>query len=250
MPVTPPGSTVRLRRIRGRVEFDSRLRQYIATQQYVTWASPSGQPNIEGTSFLPSVVSPATAQLNSSEAINRFGLSSLPRKGYKYQFLLPTICEVIPLITSIRVDYTDGGIIINASQTTPSRTFAPNDTHLLFDLSTVANEHAQKSQGEFNTPISNNTEKVYRELEDYWRGAIEFAATFPRAAYSAEGALQGRTPSNMSSPVNGTMLMVTMGWVNRGPIYIFSILPLGIVTSTPHDDSGHSQLIQVVGRMP
>jgi hypothetical protein len=26
------------------------------------------------------------------------------------------------------------------------------------------------------------------------------------------------------------MSMVTMGWANRGPIYIFSILPLGIVT--------------------
>ncbi|KIK94960.1 hypothetical protein PAXRUDRAFT_416013 [Paxillus rubicundulus Ve08.2h10] len=34
----------------------------------------------------------------------------------------------------------------------------------------------------------------------------------------------------MSAPVTGTMTMVTMGWANRGAIYIFSILPLGIVT--------------------
>ncbi|KAF9222449.1 hypothetical protein BS17DRAFT_189862 [Gyrodon lividus] len=34
----------------------------------------------------------------------------------------------------------------------------------------------------------------------------------------------------MTSPLNGTMFMLTMGWANRGPIYIFSVLPLGIVT--------------------
>jgi hypothetical protein len=34
----------------------------------------------------------------------------------------------------------------------------------------------------------------------------------------------------MTSPVNGNMTMITVGWANRGPIYIFSILPLGIVT--------------------
>jgi hypothetical protein len=34
----------------------------------------------------------------------------------------------------------------------------------------------------------------------------------------------------MTSPLNGTMLMVTIGWANHGPIYIFSILPLGMVT--------------------
>jgi hypothetical protein len=34
----------------------------------------------------------------------------------------------------------------------------------------------------------------------------------------------------MSAAVNGNMTMITMGWANRGAIYTFSILPLGIVT--------------------
>ncbi|KIJ12368.1 hypothetical protein PAXINDRAFT_14847 [Paxillus involutus ATCC 200175] len=34
----------------------------------------------------------------------------------------------------------------------------------------------------------------------------------------------------MTSNLRGNMTMVTMGWADRGPIYIFSILPLGIVT--------------------
>ncbi|KIJ61764.1 hypothetical protein HYDPIDRAFT_169550 [Hydnomerulius pinastri MD-312] len=84
--------------------------------------------------------------------------------------------------------------------------------------------------GEFNTPISSGTAEVYSALEDYWRGVLEFSATFLRAGYSAEGAFQAGIPSNMTAPLNGTMYMMTMGWANRGPIYIFSILPLGIVT--------------------
>ncbi|KIK97532.1 hypothetical protein PAXRUDRAFT_214459 [Paxillus rubicundulus Ve08.2h10] len=37
-------------------------------------------------------------------------------------------------------------------------------------------------------------------------------------------------PSDMTSPVHGTMTMLTVDWADRGAIYIFSVLPLGIVT--------------------
>jgi hypothetical protein len=53
---------------------------------------------------------------------------------------------------------------------------------------------------------------------------------FLRAGYSAEGAFRGGIPNNMTSPINGTMTMLTIGWANRGPIYMFSVLPIAIVT--------------------
>jgi hypothetical protein len=53
---------------------------------------------------------------------------------------------------------------------------------------------------------------------------------FLRAGYSAKGAFRDGIPSNMTSPVNGTMFMLTIGWANRGPLYILSVLPIAIVT--------------------
>jgi hypothetical protein len=69
---------------------------------------------------------------------------------------------------------------VNTSQIISNQTFSPNDTSLLFYLAGVANYHARNSQGllnsiigdtlysvysgEFNTPISDNSNEVYREL--------------------------------------------------------------------------------------
>ncbi|KIK94959.1 hypothetical protein PAXRUDRAFT_415988 [Paxillus rubicundulus Ve08.2h10] len=212
-----------------------------ATQQYVTWANASGQPDPAATGFLPTVVCPG--HRNASDVYSSFVIAT--QGFYKYDFLPSTICEVTPLVTTTRVDYSNGGII-NASQIISKQTFAPNDTYLLFFLAGVANYHARNSQGLMNniigdtlystysaaytTPISSNTTAVYRELEDYWRGVIEFTATFLRAGYSAEGAFRDGIPSNMTSPINGTMSMLTIGWANRGLIYMFSVLPVAIVT--------------------
>ncbi|KIJ12338.1 hypothetical protein PAXINDRAFT_14816 [Paxillus involutus ATCC 200175] len=212
-----------------------------ATQQYVTWANASGQPDPAATGFLPTVVCPG--HRNASDVYSSFVIAT--QGFYKYDFLPSTICEVTPLVTTTRVDYTDGGII-NASQIISTQSFSPNDTYFLFYLAGVTNYHARNSQGLMNniigdtlystysaaymTPISDNTTAVYRELEDYWRGVIEFTATFLRAGYSAEGAFRGGIPNNMTSPINGTMTMLTIGWANRGPIYMFSVLPIAIVT--------------------
>ncbi|KIJ17979.1 hypothetical protein PAXINDRAFT_9068 [Paxillus involutus ATCC 200175] len=208
----------------------------LATQQYATWADASGQPDVAGTGFLPTIVCPG--HNDPSDVYSRFVIAT--QGFYRYDFLPSTICEVTPLITTTRVDYTDGGII-NASEIISNQTFSPDNTYLLFYLAGVANYHARNSQGlgdtlysiysgEFHTPISNNTDEVYKELENYWRGVIEFSATFLRAGYSAQGAFQDGIPSNMTSPIDGTVFMRTIGWANRGLIYIVSILPLGIVT--------------------
>ncbi|KAF8841341.1 hypothetical protein BDN67DRAFT_967390 [Paxillus ammoniavirescens] len=239
--VTPPGSTSPAYTLIAWNSTADCNTSSTTTQQYVTWANASGQPDVSGTGFLPTIVCPG--HVNASDVYSRFVIAT--QGFYKYDFVPYTVCEVTPLITTTRVDYTAGGII-NASEIISNQTFSSSDTYLLFYLAGVANYHARNSQGlmnniigdtlysvysgEFNTTISNNTNEVFRELENYWRGVIEFAATFLRAGYSAQGAFQDGIPSNMTSPLNGTMFVLTMGWANRGPIYIFSILPLGIVT--------------------
>jgi hypothetical protein len=164
------------------------------TQQYVTWANASGQPDVSGTGFLPTIVCPG--HVDASDVYSRFGLSSsaftspmlltdlcapvIATQGfYKYDFLPLTICEVTPLVTTTRVDYTAGGII-NASQIISNQTFSPDDTYLLFYLAGVVNYHARNSQGlmnnmigdtlysiysgEDNDPIADNTAEVFWEL--------------------------------------------------------------------------------------
>ncbi|KIK77954.1 hypothetical protein PAXRUDRAFT_834783 [Paxillus rubicundulus Ve08.2h10] len=240
-PITPPGSTSPAYSVVAWNSTANCSASSLATQQYITWANASGQPDLAGTGFLPSIVCPG--HLDVGDVYSKFVIAT--QGFYKYDFLPSTVCEVTPLITTTRVDYTDGGII-NASQIISNQTFSPNETYLLFYLAGVANYHARNSQGllnniigdtlysiysgQFSTPISNNMDEVYKELENYWRGVIEFSATFLRAGYSAEGAFQDGIPSNMTSDLDINMSMVTIGWANRGPIYIFSILPLGIVT--------------------
>ncbi|KAF9239491.1 hypothetical protein BU15DRAFT_61995 [Melanogaster broomeanus] len=208
----------------------------ITTQQYVTWANASGQPDVAGTGFLPAIVCPG--QVDASDVYSKFVIAM--QGFYKYDFLPSTICEVTPLVTTTRVDYKAGGII-NPSRIISNQTFSSDNNDLLFFLAGAANYHGRNSQGlynniigdtlystysgRFNTSISSNTDE-----EDYWRGVIEFSATFLRAGYSAEGAFQGGIPSNMTSPLNGTMFLLTMGWAERDSIYLFSILPLGIIT--------------------
>ncbi|KIK94964.1 hypothetical protein PAXRUDRAFT_827478 [Paxillus rubicundulus Ve08.2h10] len=241
--ITPPGSTSPSYSVIAWNSTANCSAGSLATQEYITWANALGQPDIQGTGFLPSVVCPGRIN-ETTDVYSKFVIAT--QGFFKYDFLPPTVCTVTPLITTTRVDYTDGGII-NASQIISNQTFSPDDASLLFYLAGVANYHALNAQGlmnniigdtlysiysgEFNTPISDNITAVYRELEDYWRGVIEFSATFLRAGYSANGSFSGTTiPANMTSPVTGNMTMITVGWANRGPIYIFSILPLGIVT--------------------
>ncbi|KIJ12341.1 hypothetical protein PAXINDRAFT_14819 [Paxillus involutus ATCC 200175] len=196
--ITPPGSTSPAYSVVAWNSTANCSASSLATQEYITWANASGQPDTQGTGFLPSVVCPG--HLNDTGVYSKFVIAT--QGFYKYDFLLPTVCTVTPLITTTRVDYTDGGIV-NTSQIISNQTFSPNDTSLLFYLAGVANYHARNSQGllnsiigdtlysvysgEFNTPISDNSNEVYRELEDYWRGVIEFTATV--------------TPQTVPSPV-------------------------------------------------
>ncbi|KAF9239992.1 hypothetical protein BU15DRAFT_61625 [Melanogaster broomeanus] len=165
----------------------------------------------------------------------------------RYNFLPSTVCEVSPLLTTVRVNYSSE--IIEASEIVESRAFNSSNSALLLFLAGIASYEAREAQGmltnsigdalisiysatvNVTSPIENGTEQVYTELENYWRGAIEFSATFLRSGYSAAGSFSNDIiPSDLTTPINGTMWMLTMGWADRGALYLFSIVPLGLIT--------------------
>ncbi|KAG2065372.1 hypothetical protein BDR04DRAFT_170540 [Suillus decipiens] len=85
-----------------------------------------------------------------------------------------------------------------------------------------------------NTSIGDNLgnqTQVYRELEDYWRGVVEFSATFLRSGFMAEGSFPNDTiPPDLLSLVNGTMYILTIGWTQRSTTYLLAIFPITIIT--------------------
>ncbi|KAF8837059.1 hypothetical protein BDN67DRAFT_983514 [Paxillus ammoniavirescens] len=101
-------------------------------------------------------------------------LSSPPKSPTNIRFV-----RVTPLITTTRIN----GGIANPFKIILNKTFSPNKSDL---LPSDTNYNARNSQGllnkltgdtlysiysgNFNNPMSNNTDKVYRELEDYCRG--------------------------------------------------------------------------------
>ncbi|KAH7927040.1 hypothetical protein BV22DRAFT_1007825 [Leucogyrophana mollusca] len=210
-------------------------------QRYVTETNSSDQPNVSGSGFLPSVVCPGT----NSSAYQRFVVVS--QGFYKYSFLPPTVCEVIPLLTNVSVQYSGG--LINVAQVINSREFETDNVNLLSFIAGVISWQGRNAQGlvgnsigdslfsiysaTANTTISvNNTTQVYSELEDYWRGVVEFTATFLRSGFSARGSFpQNQIPSNMTTNITGTMQVLTVGWARRGPTYLLAVIPITIVAA-------------------
>ncbi|KAF9237754.1 hypothetical protein BU15DRAFT_48369 [Melanogaster broomeanus] len=213
-------------------------------QQYVTLANSTNQPDEQGSGFLPAVVCPGQRNAT-NQSFQKFVIAT--QGYYKYSFLPSTVCEVTPFLTTVLVSYSSE--IVEASGIVENRTLDSSNSELLLFLAGVANYEARQAQGtttnsigdalfsiysstaDVASPILNGTQQVYAELENYWRGVVEFSATFLRSGYSAYGAFESDTiPSNMTAPINGTMLMLTMGWADRGGLYFLSVLPLCLVT--------------------
>ncbi|KAF9239997.1 hypothetical protein BU15DRAFT_61630 [Melanogaster broomeanus] len=206
-------------------------------QQYVT---------LPGNGFLPSVVCPGQR----NESIQSFQKFIIATQGlYRYNFLDSTVCEVTPLLTTVRVNYSSE--IIEASSIVESRPFDSSNSDLLLFLASIASYEGREAQGmltnsigdalvsiysattNVTSPIEDGTEQVYAELENYWRGAIEFSATYVVPSIWLLGCRifpNDIIPSDLTTPINGTMLMLTMGWADRGAVYLFSVLPLGLIT--------------------
>ncbi|KAG1847334.1 hypothetical protein DFJ58DRAFT_747045 [Suillus subalutaceus] len=99
----------------------------------------------------------------------------------------------------------------------------------------VVSELSSSSQTTYSNPLGqllrlsrlNTTSSVNETLANYFRGIVEFSATYLRCAYSAEGASTNSTMQDLYSnadafiPLNGTMYIFTYGWDRKRPTYIY-----------------------------
>ncbi|KAG2137855.1 uncharacterized protein EDB93DRAFT_1090990 [Suillus bovinus] len=209
--------------------------------EYVTMVDANGNMSSSGSGFLPSVVCLGPIDVNQ--------IHFYTQGFYKYNFLTASICEVVPLLTTVRADYSNEQI---SSEVISSSTFQPENAELLSFIAAVARYQSINSQGLKSSTIgdtlysiysSTTTEyvnnnlsqaRVYLELEDYWRGVVEFSATFLRSGFMAVGSFPDNDiPNNLSSQVNGTMFISTIGWTRwakNSPTYLLATMPLTIIT--------------------
>ncbi|KAG1854126.1 hypothetical protein C8R48DRAFT_776917 [Suillus tomentosus] len=215
----------------------------LMTQDYVTRVDASGNASLLGSGFLPSVVCPGPMNLNQTYT----SFTILSQGFYKYKFLDASVCEVVPLLTTVHAKYSNELISSEVNSSTP---FRPEHVELLSFIAGVAKFQSLNSQGltssaigdtlysiyssTTNTSINDNLgnqAQVYKELEEYWRGVVEFSATFLRSGFMVVGSFPDNTiPEYLSSPVDGTMYISTIGWTRRSATYLLAILPLTIIT--------------------
>ncbi|KAG2344154.1 hypothetical protein BDR05DRAFT_999314 [Suillus weaverae] len=213
------------------------------TQEYVTMVDASGNASLSGSGFLPSVVCPGPMNINQTYT----NFTILLQGFYKYRFLDASVCEVIPLLTTVRANYSNDLISSEVNSSTP---FRPENVQLLSFVAGVTRFQSINSQGLMSSAIGDtlysiyssttntsiddnlgNQTQVYKELEEYWRGVVEFSATFLRSGFMVVGSFPNNTiPDDLFSQVNGTMYISTIGWTRRSATYLLAILPITIIT--------------------
>ncbi|KAG2354588.1 hypothetical protein BDR07DRAFT_1428978 [Suillus spraguei] len=216
----------------------------LTTYEYVTMVDANGTTSSPGSGFLPSVV---CLGQNTNQTYANFTIFT--QGFYKYGFLKASMCEVVPLLTTVRADYSNEEISSEITSITP---FGPENIELLSFIAGVAKFQSINSQGLTSSTIGDtlysiysstttgyidnnlNDTQVYTELEDYWRGVVEFSATFLRSGFMATGSFPDNViPNNLSSQVTGTMFISTIGWTRwakNSPTYLLATLPLTITT--------------------
>ncbi|KAG1777985.1 hypothetical protein EV702DRAFT_1196781 [Suillus placidus] len=217
----------------------------LTTYEYVTMVYANGTASSLGSGFLPSVVCPGSMNMNQTYT----NFTIFTQGFYKYKFLKASVCKVVPLLTTVRANYSNEQI---SSEVTSSTPFQPENVELLSFIAGVARFQSINSQGLMSSTIGDtlysiysstttgsiddniNDTQVYIELEDYWRGVVEFSATFLRSGFMAIGSFPNNDiPNNLSSQVNGTMFISTIGWTRwakRSPTYLLATIPLTIIT--------------------
>ncbi|KAG2065872.1 hypothetical protein BDR04DRAFT_130713 [Suillus decipiens] len=217
----------------------------LTSYEYVTMVDANGNTSSSGSGFLPSVV--CLGPMNENQTCEN--LTIFTQGFYKYGFLKASVCEVVPLLTTVRADYSNEQI---SSEVISSTSFGPENAELLLFIAAVARFQSINSQGLTSSTIGDtlysiyssttigyvsnnlNDTQVYLELEDYWRGVVEFSATFLRSGFMATGSFPDNIiPNNLSSPVTGTMFISTIGWTRwakDSPTYLLATIPLTIIS--------------------
>ncbi|KAG2355009.1 hypothetical protein BDR07DRAFT_1493738 [Suillus spraguei] len=213
------------------------------TQNYVTMVNASGDAS-PSSGFLPSIVCPGP--MNLSQTYTSFAI--LLQGFNKYNFLDASVCEVTPLLTIVRANYAND--LISSSDIISSNPFRSENVQVLSFIAGVAKFQSISSQGLVSSTIGDtlysiyssttnttigdgpgNQTQVYKELEDYWRGVVEFSATFLRSGFMAQGSFYNNTiPLDLQSTVDGTMYVWMIGWTRRSAAYLLAIIPITITS--------------------
>jgi hypothetical protein len=77
---------------------------------------------------------------------------------YKYGFIKASVCEVVPLLTTVRADYSNGEI---SSEVTSSTPFRPENVELLSFIAGVAKFQSINSQGLTSSTIGDTLYTIY-----------------------------------------------------------------------------------------
>ncbi|KAG2028808.1 hypothetical protein BDR03DRAFT_976296 [Suillus americanus] len=212
-------------------------------QIFFTAGNASGQMDNATTGFIPVVICPYP----DSTTFNpyKFGMAFVIFVRYLYGFLPTTVCEVVPYLTTVNVTYNRGIVSVDRIGTSSGLTSSPN-LPLSQYIATVMTYQSGTNQGMIKNTIgdlltvygTNNVSVVYSELEDYWRGIVEFSSTQLRSGYSASG-----VPSNMTRPTNGTMYITTYGWQSKAYTYILLLVVITVIWGATILTAGYS-LIQ------
>ncbi|KAG2102615.1 hypothetical protein BD769DRAFT_1676553 [Suillus cothurnatus] len=170
---------------------------------------------------------------------------------YKYRFLDATVCEVTLLLTTVRANYSNDLISSEVNSSTP---FQPKNVEILSFIAGMVKFQSINSQGLMSSAIGDtlytiyssttntsiddnlgNQIQVYKELEEYWRGVVEFLPhidwQFLRSGFMVVGSFHDNAiPDDLISLVNGTMYISTIGWNRRSTAFLLAILPTTIIT--------------------
>ncbi|KAG1724511.1 uncharacterized protein EDB91DRAFT_140795 [Suillus paluster] len=199
---------------------------------YFTAGNGSGQMDPATTGFLPVVVCPSPSD---STSFNPYKFEIFMSGLYKYSFLPTTVCEVVPYLTTVNVDYNGGIVSVNPVGTSSGLTenpILPLSQYIatVMDYEAGSNQALTKNTiGDFLTAYGNtNVTDMYSELEDYWRGIAEFASTQLRSGYSAAG----NPSSDMTRSTNGTMYITTYGWHSQNRTFILLLVVITMIWGT------------------
>ncbi|KAG2354208.1 hypothetical protein BDR07DRAFT_628561 [Suillus spraguei] len=125
----------------------------LTTYEYVIMVDANGNASSSGTGFLPSIVCPGQ---NMDQTYANFTIFT--QGFYKYGFLKASLCEVIPLLTTVRTNYSNEQISSEIISSTP---FQPENVELLTFIAGVARFQSINSQGLTSSTIGDTLYSIY-----------------------------------------------------------------------------------------
>ncbi|KAG2141259.1 hypothetical protein DEU56DRAFT_273886 [Suillus clintonianus] len=151
----------------------------------------------------------------------------------QYDFLNARACKVTPYVASFDVTYNQG--MISVDEPRNIQPLQNNSMNVTAFISNVVQQLSISSQTTYNNPLGmllqlsilDRASSVNKILENYFRGVVEFSATYLRSAYLAEGAAT-KMPNlyldeSAFKSLNGTKYITTYGWYSGHLTYIYII---------------------------